>query len=129
MLRDDTRLFSLDYEETTTDLAVEIDHPVLKNCSKIWGSCNGFVCTMSSADTLSLCRLLALNEYKNVPPFEQEHRNSVYGFGYNSNTDDYEVVRVGLKQHTKYKYHYVVAVYSLREESWRKTSSMVLFIG
>ncbi|CAL5355729.1 unnamed protein product [Camellia sinensis] len=131
VMRDD-HLFAVDFDslDGTTVEAVKLDHHPLR-CqdyeTEVWGSCNGLICLSNALDTMVLwnpstrkSRRLpyASIEFQNHSRF---YESRVYGFGYDSVTDDYKVVRiVVLKGKDGNSFHYEVKVYSLNSNSWHR---------
>lgn len=126
------QLYSVDFDSLDGPFAdaVRLDHHPLR-CqdygTEVWGSCNGILCLSNSLDTVVLwnpstrkSRRLpyAAVEFPNQPRY---FVNRVYGFGYDSVSDDYKLVRiVVLRGKEDDSVHYEVKVYSLESNSWHR---------
>ncbi|KAI3784535.1 hypothetical protein L1987_43634 [Smallanthus sonchifolius] len=94
---------------------------------EILGSCNGLVLAKDVNDTIFLMNPTT-QELLNIPPspFALPDRESfvMYGFGYDSSTDDYKVISISFwdtdNEHNPDCTDMFVSVYSLRNNSWRK---------
>lgn len=97
-------LTSSSTETYECDEAVEMDQPLISadNGVEISGSCNGLLCVRTSfpggedEDAISLWNPSS-NEYKELPSSPNEFSSEdtgLYGFAYDSQDDDYKVVRV-----------------------------------
>ncbi|KAG6420500.1 hypothetical protein SASPL_117031 [Salvia splendens] len=118
-------VYSVDLE--ALDKAHVIKPPFYyKSVDGISNSCNGIVLVMS--DPLVLWNTFS-REYVTLPncstemqaPFES-YSKVAYGFGYDSESDDYKVVRVAEFRH-KITHIWMASetkIYSLRSKSWRR---------
>ncbi|KAK9048625.1 hypothetical protein SSX86_032410 [Deinandra increscens subsp. villosa] len=89
-------------------------------CRFIWGSCNGLVLAEDETDTNFFINPTT-KEIWNVPPSPfalpiTEGFDMMYGFGYDSSTDDYKVVSISYLDGPDL----FVSVYSLGSNSWKK---------
>lgn len=95
--------YSVDCEETH-DVAVQEKKIPLKspNSIRILCSCNGLVCVGVLRDQIFLVELILWNpttgDYKTLPDVQlSDHdRIETVGFGYDSSTDDYKLVRIAV---------------------------------
>ncbi|XP_052209385.1 F-box protein CPR1-like [Diospyros lotus] len=130
ILRDD-HLHSVDFDSMDgVAEAMSLDHHPLR-CqdygTEVWGSCDGLICMSNALDTVVLwnpntrkSRKLPYSpvEFEDASKF---HACRVYGFGYDSASDDYKVVRiVALRSNDLSAFRYEVKVYSLKANSWHR---------
>ncbi|PSS11789.1 F-box protein [Actinidia chinensis var. chinensis] len=132
ILREDNHLFAADLDSLHGGVVqpAQIDHHPLW-CQdygiEVWGSCNGLVCLSNSLDTLTLwnpsTRRSRRLPYASIE-FQYPSRNHeirIYGFGLDSVSQDYKVVRiVKMKSVDDDSFDYEVKVYSLRSKSWHR---------
>ncbi|XP_026419986.1 F-box/kelch-repeat protein At3g06240-like [Papaver somniferum] len=123
-------LTSSSIETYECDEAVEMYYPLISadNGVEILGSCNGLLCVRTSfpggedEDAISLWNPSS-NEYKELPSspnhFSRED-TGLYGFAYDSQDDDYKVVRVvDYYYNNYYDTGSDIEVYNLRSNSWK----------
>ncbi|KAL2533193.1 F-box protein CPR30 [Abeliophyllum distichum] len=91
------------------------------------GSCNGLLCFVDSAHRIVLWNL-AIHKYFELqcsgielPKFVNRVRYVTYGFGYDSTTDDYKVIRL-ITAYNKRSLSecLLVELYSLKSDSWTR---------
>ncbi|XAR54781.1 hypothetical protein NMG60_11030078 [Bertholletia excelsa] len=127
----DSNLYGVDFDSLVdTAEAAKLDYHPLR-CqdydTELWGSCNGLLCLSNALDTVVLwnpstrkSRKLpyASIEFQNQARYQ---KNRVYGFGYDSVSDDYKVVRIVVfKGMDDDSFHYEVKVYSLKTNLWHR---------
>jgi F-box interacting protein len=86
--------------------------------SKILGVCNGLVCLRSADDKCFMMNLWnpRIQKLKELPKLmEPETLYSAFGFAYDSQNNDYKVIRIAFDPN-----RFEAAVYSLSTNSWRK---------
>ncbi|THG21706.1 hypothetical protein TEA_015018 [Camellia sinensis var. sinensis] len=138
ILRDNHRLYSIEFDSLSSAVtAVQLDHHPLR-CqdygTEVWGSCNGLLCLANALDTLVLWNPSNRNsrrlphaavEFQNLSKY---YENRIYGFGYDSGSDDYKVVRiVAIKGVNDDYFDYEVKVYSLKSNSWHRAKKFPHF--
>ncbi|KAJ9182024.1 hypothetical protein P3X46_006060 [Hevea brasiliensis] len=116
--KNDLVYFKVSEDEDENPVMVKVDvqssvNP--RNWVEIWGSCNGLVCIAPDEDTLFLFNP-STGESKRI--LEESFSGpatcgvTAYGFGYDSTSDDYKVVRIDTDSS--------FSVYSSRTDSWRR---------
>ncbi|KAK1370726.1 hypothetical protein POM88_036818 [Heracleum sosnowskyi] len=85
--------------------------------SKVWGSCNGLVLLENNRGIRFLLNP-STNKFKRLPPQYGGPVNRMFGFGYDSSSDDYVVVCISC--HPSVKGDAYVFVYKLKENRWKK---------
>ncbi|KAK9067432.1 hypothetical protein SSX86_014761 [Deinandra increscens subsp. villosa] len=134
LVSDTKSLFSLDVNDLLPSLTSEDDIsatgkevkiPIM--WEQIWGSSNGLVLAEDGNDTIFFINPTTKEIWKVPPsPFALPVRESfvMYGFGYDSSTDDYKIVSISFwgtdNEHNPDCDDMFVTVYSLRNNSWRK---------
>ncbi|KAL3508094.1 hypothetical protein ACH5RR_033476 [Cinchona calisaya] len=101
----------------------------LKNCQGMWdsllGSCNGLVLILDCKNCLFLMNPTTLELVK-VPDFslalDTSASFSIHGFGYDSSSDDYKIVKLSCydKRRVVVNKGTFVDVYSLKMKTWRR---------
>uniref|UniRef100_A0A2P2N047 F-box domain-containing protein n=1 Tax=Rhizophora mucronata TaxID=61149 RepID=A0A2P2N047_RHIMU len=114
--QDNLGWFKMSEDEDDNPVTVKVDAPSSvnpRNWVEFWGSCNGLVCIAPDEDTLFLFNPTT-GESKKIPdePLSGAAGLGAHGFGYDSVSDDYKVVRIDGRTN--------VSVYSLRTDSWRR---------
>ncbi|KAI7729564.1 hypothetical protein M8C21_028012 [Ambrosia artemisiifolia] len=137
-------LYSIDIAETrdsngddddvipATAKEMSIGSPPIR-WKQISGSCNGLLLATDENDAIFVMNPMTQDLWEVplcpfAPPYEHEasYVVLVYGFGYDSSTDDYKIVSISfshfhiMDHHIKETY---ACVYSLRNNSWRKLPS------
>ncbi|XP_059670779.1 F-box protein CPR1-like [Cornus florida] len=132
----DFDLFSIDLDSPDDDW-LALDHP-LKNeeATIVIGSCDGLLCLCESWKDITLWNPSTRKHHKlPVTPIEFSRKgwrsdDSRYGFGYDSVSDDYKVVKITL-------YHFEddvdsfdseVEVYSLKSNRWRRIQAFPYYL-
>ncbi|KAL5712902.1 hypothetical protein ACHQM5_015024 [Ranunculus cassubicifolius] len=119
-----------DFQESNQ--AVEIKLPTFRvgdcetrmRCQNIWGSCNGVICIQLFYSIEKESPLYLWNpsttEYKEMPRLRTHPLGSgtAYGFGYNLDINDYEILAVTCLE-DPHSYRSAVDVYSVRNNRWR----------
>ncbi|XP_059628475.1 F-box/kelch-repeat protein At3g06240-like [Cornus florida] len=114
-------LYSVDCTEASNNhdvTATKLDMPSNIHCTYILGSCNGLILV---ADKDQLPKFLlnpSTREFKELPKFSIEpihYRFRMYGFGYDSSTDEYKVVLVWFSWCCSYTH---ISFYTWRTDSW-----------
>ncbi|XP_043693194.1 F-box protein CPR1-like [Telopea speciosissima] len=132
-------LYSVDLDAWEQQAAVKLHLP-LKSPNykaKIVGSCNGLLCISYSDDDIFLWNP-STRRHQKLPitpiefPFDNRLRYIVYGFGYDSTSDDYKLVRVvrffGDHHYPGLTSHSEVKIYSLRTNSWRRIGDLPIHL-
>jgi hypothetical protein len=85
--------------------------------SKILGVCNGLVCLSSNDGNGFMMNLWnpRIQKLKEVPKLISESLFSTFGFAYDSQYNDYKIIRIAFDPN-----RFEAAVYSLSTNSWRK---------
>jgi F-box interacting protein len=85
--------------------------------SKILGVCHGLVCLNSNEGNGFMMNLWnpRTQKLKEVPKLISESLFSTFGFAYDSQYNDYKIIRIAFDPN-----HFEAAVYSLSTNSWRK---------
>lgn len=116
-------LRSVDYEAPGVEVAFRkhyypVSLPKPKSCLEIYGSCHGLVCLAIDYHTIILwnpstgeSNLLPEPTIRAKPP-----DGNYYGFGYDSTTQDYKIVRGDYVRFPEFKFE----VFSLKTGSWRQ---------
>ncbi|KNA21365.1 hypothetical protein SOVF_043830 [Spinacia oleracea] len=111
----------------------DLDHPLKHHEVNLIGSCNGVVCISDKSNTdFFLFNPLTKSQRKlppnNIGPNPLNNETLVFGFGYDSENDDYKVLR--LVQNCYYtEINYSKAeVYSLRNNSWKCVEGIPYFL-
>ncbi|PSS29074.1 F-box protein [Actinidia chinensis var. chinensis] len=115
------------------DRAIELNPPLRKNRTQVWGSSNGLLCLANAAHDVVLWNPWTKKYHKlpvspvENPSYVYNYKTLVYGFGYDSVFDDYKVVKI-------MQFHVVkpegacmdseVYVFSLKSNSWRTVSNL-----
>ncbi|XP_071703045.1 F-box protein CPR1-like [Rutidosis leptorrhynchoides] len=90
---------------------------------QILGSCNGLLLCYDFDYNLCLVNPIARMTFE-VPESGRERHNDLYGFGYDSSTDDYKVISISrMSDSNSDSYSIFVSVYSLRNNSWNMSLS------
>lgn len=131
ILRDE-HLHAVDFDSLDgTVQAVELHYHPLRcqdYSTKVWGSCNGIICLSNSFDSVVLWNP-STRKYRKLPDSSVEleekwryYENRIYGFGYDSVSDDYKVVRIVMLEgmHDDESFHYEAKAYSLKANSWHR---------
>ncbi|KAE9453271.1 hypothetical protein C3L33_14825, partial [Rhododendron williamsianum] len=122
-------------DSDSIEKTVVLDIPVtsFEHYTRLWGSCNGLICLSNQEKGIFLWNPSTKKHWKlpvcpieTVPTFSSNVVNAVYGFGYDSVTDDYKVVRV-VQHHGVAFMDSEVWVYSLKSNSWKESGGKVLF--
>ncbi|XP_071703866.1 F-box/kelch-repeat protein At3g06240-like [Rutidosis leptorrhynchoides] len=119
VLDDFESLYSLEIKQlntltTVTAKSLNLQVPLVR----ILGSCNGLLLYSDMDDNLCLVNPITPKTLK-IPESGRESNDNLYGFGYDSSTDDYKVISIShmsvsnSDQHSSF-----VCVYSLRNNSW-----------
>ncbi|XP_057753078.1 F-box protein CPR1-like [Arachis stenosperma] len=132
VLRRDSELYQVNLG--TLDRAIELNHPLMcySNSIKVLGSCNGLLCLCNVAEDIALWNP-NIRKHRLLPylPAERRERDTtlfaarVYGFGYDSFSEDYKLVRISyfVDLHSRTFYSHV-KLYSLRVDSWKSLPNM-----
>ncbi|KAL3821506.1 hypothetical protein ACJIZ3_007411 [Penstemon smallii] len=94
----------------------------------LWGSCNGLVLLGTGAKVMFVFNPITLQQVyiPNSPLAPNKYEFvTVYGFGYDSNNDDYKIVRLSCKKGLDDEYVLLtfVDVYSLKRGVWNRVIS------
>ncbi|XP_071703765.1 F-box/kelch-repeat protein At3g06240-like [Rutidosis leptorrhynchoides] len=97
---------------------VRLDLPIQSFSYTVCGSCNGLV-LLSYLDFVWNLRVLnpTTKESIQIPELGFERLNNLFGFGYDSLTDDYKLVRIYFLTRSRTKFFYV---YRLRTKFWTR---------
>ncbi|XP_027330537.1 F-box protein CPR1-like isoform X2 [Abrus precatorius] len=130
ILRHHSHLYQVDLH--ALDQAVELNHPLMcySGSINVLGSCNGLLCISNIADDFALWNP-SLRKHRILPADRLNHAESslfaarVYGFGYDSFTNDYKVVSISyfVDLH-KRTFNSLVQLYSMRSDAWKDLPSM-----
>ncbi|XP_004507627.1 F-box protein CPR1 isoform X2 [Cicer arietinum] len=145
ILRQHSRLYELDLN--SMDRVKELNHPLMcySNRIKILGSCNGLLCICNIADDIAFWNP-SIRKHRIIPsaPLIRKDKNSdentnansnaavttllaarVYGFGYDSFSDDYKLVSISyfVDLHNR-SFDSQVRVYTMRTDVWKNVPSM-----
>ncbi|XP_028755028.1 F-box protein CPR1 [Neltuma alba] len=133
IFRQNSDLQIVDFD--TLDAAVEVVHPLMcyGNRLKVLGSCNGLLCICNVAEDIALWnpsirkhKILALLPVERRPESDTSlFAARVYGFGYDSFSDDYKLLRISyyIDLHSR-TFDSQVKLYSLRTNSWKTIQHM-----
>ncbi|PIA40879.1 hypothetical protein AQUCO_02400142v1 [Aquilegia coerulea] len=117
-----SHLYSLDYNgslERLNSLNLRLRHIRTKH-NYIWGTCNGLICA-GGFPHLYIWNPSTL-EYRKVQRYKGKYFLSRYGFGYDPNANDYVVVELTRKNDDRFIS--TVAIYSLRNHSWKRIQNI-----
>ncbi|KAL2505825.1 F-box protein CPR30 [Abeliophyllum distichum] len=95
------------------------------------GSCNGLLCFFDSAHRIVLWNIATRKYFElqhlgiELPKFANLHHFVNYGFGYDSSTDDYKVVRLITAYNQSVSECSLVELYSLKSDSWTRYEDLV----
>lgn len=118
---------SVDFD--SLDSCVELDHHPFKSYRdfdiQVWGSCNGLVCLRNIKDDVLAIWNPSTRKSERFPGIKIDfngfwgHTDIRYGFGYDSVSDDYKVVKF---VHSYYGHvrHSEVLVFTMKSNSWRR---------
>ncbi|PIA31556.1 hypothetical protein AQUCO_04900096v1 [Aquilegia coerulea] len=145
-----SKLYSIELDDN--DQAIEIDYPTIeikdypdkaiydtRSCFNVAGSCNGLLCIWNIDRDVFIWNP-STKEFKILPQtpnkLVQDYRDyslewdSYYGFGYDSNLDDYKVVKISQYYDNRAIEYFKseVNVYTLRSNSWRRVDNMSIRI-
>lgn len=137
ILRQHSRLYELDLN--SMDRVKELDHPLMcySNRIKVLGSCNGLLCICNIADDIAFWNP-TIRKHRIIPsePLIRKETNEnntittllaahVYGFGYDSATDDYKLVSISyfVDLHNR-SFDSHVKIYTMRTDVWKTLPSM-----
>ncbi|KAK2359105.1 F-box protein CPR1 [Trifolium repens] len=137
ILRQHSRLYELDLN--SMDRVKELDHPLMcySNRLKILGSCNGLLCICNIADDIAFWNP-SIRKHRIIPsePLIRKQPNEnntittllaarVYGFGYDSFSDDYKLVSISyfVDLHNR-SFDSHVKIYTMRTDVWKTLTSM-----
>ncbi|XVF39175.1 hypothetical protein PTKIN_Ptkin01aG0014400 [Pterospermum kingtungense] len=143
IIKDDTsgKLFSAGFDYVNLDNPRDLNHPLTYRNSEnteeivdytaVMGSCNGLLCLVNEkykTNTIVLWNM-STGDHKFLPdlPVVEDYKVSpygtvceiFYGFGYDSITEDYKVVRI-VQERDKMSQ---IKVYSLKANTWSSRSS------
>lgn len=116
-------LRSVDYEAPGVEVAFRKHYypaslPKPKSCLEIYGSCHGLVCLAIDYHAIILWNpSTGESNLLPEPTLRPKHRDgNYYGFGYDSTTQDYKIVRGDYVRFPEFKFE----VFSLKTGSWRQ---------
>ncbi|KAL2529578.1 F-box protein CPR30 [Forsythia ovata] len=95
------------------------------------GSCNGLLCFFDSAHRIVLWNLATRKYFElqhlgiELPKFANLYNFVNYGFGYDSSTDDYKVIRLITAYNQSVSECSLVELYSLKSDSWTRYEDLV----
>lgn len=125
LISDTKSLYSLDINTETAEELSFLPRQIL--WEEILGSCNGLILAKDENNTIFIINPTTRKLSKvPVSPFALPVRESfvMYGFGYDSCTDDYKVISISFwdtdNEHNPDCTDMIVNVYSLRNDSWKK---------
>ncbi|XP_054778733.1 F-box protein CPR1-like [Prosopis cineraria] len=133
IFRQNSDLYAVNFD--TLDEAVEVVHPIMcyGNRIKVLGSCNGLLCICNVAEDIALWNP-SIRKHRILPLLPVERRPEsdaslfaarVYGFGYDSFSDDYKLLRISyfIDLHSR-TFDSQVKIYSLRTNCWKTIQRM-----
>ncbi|KAM7270583.1 hypothetical protein ACFE04_029797 [Oxalis oulophora] len=91
--------------------------------AKLMGSCNGLVCLWLIRDTHIVLWNITTRKYNIIPGLPVSRIMCLYGFGYDSSSDDYKIVRVTCKYANDRSCAPEVDVFSLKTNAWRQSTT------
>ncbi|GFZ07084.1 hypothetical protein Acr_19g0000210 [Actinidia rufa] len=130
------RLYSLGLD--SLERAIELNPPLKKNRTRVWGSSNGLLCLANAAHDVVLWNPLTKRYHKlpvspvENPSYVYSYKTVVYGFGYDSVFDDYKVVKIMQFHVVKHEGGCMdseVYVFCLKSNSWRTVSALLFFLA
>ncbi|XP_076888695.1 F-box/kelch-repeat protein At3g06240-like [Bidens hawaiensis] len=131
LVSDTKSLYSLHINNLSTTVIQLITFPPRQIMwEQILGSCNGIVLAKDELDSIFLTNPTTRQLWKvPVNPYALPDHESfiMYGFGYDSSSDDYKLVSISFwdtdNEHNPYCTDMFVSVYSLRNNSWRRLNN------
>ncbi|CAK9164257.1 unnamed protein product [Ilex paraguariensis] len=123
-------------ELDSLNFLMELNHP-LKNfgTTTVMGSCNGLLLLANKDKGVYLWNMSTRKHHKlpdtsaQSSPYPQYLRYMSYGFGYDSNLDDYKVVRIVQFYYEECdSFSSEVKVYSLKSNSWRTVQQLPYYL-
>ncbi|XP_021752965.1 F-box protein CPR30-like [Chenopodium quinoa] len=110
----------------------ELDHPLKHREINFVGSCNGIVCISDKSKNDIFLFNPVTKSRRKLPPNHTHNpgndKTLVFGFGFDSENDDYKVLRLIQDSHYSEVHHSKAEVYSLRENSWRCVEGIPYFL-
>lgn len=133
IFRENSDLYLVDFD--APDKALELNHPLMcyGNRLKVLGSCNGLLCICNVAEDIAFWNP-SIKKYRILPLLPVERRPQsdtslfaarVYGFGYDSFSDDYKLLRISyfIDLHNR-TFDSKVKLFSLRSNGWKSFERM-----
>ncbi|KAH7838320.1 hypothetical protein Vadar_024959 [Vaccinium darrowii] len=130
-------LSSVNFE--SLDNAVELDNPLKSDdfLTVILGSCDGLICLINNGErelaiwnpSTRRCQKLPFTEDE-YPGYATGAPHEIYGFGYDSVTDDYKLARFVqfLRRDDRDSFGSFVKVYSMKSNSWRRIEDFPYYL-
>ncbi|KAL2482419.1 F-box protein CPR30 [Forsythia ovata] len=117
-------------DELTLQTNLSFDTKRLGRISCVMGPCHGLFCIYYERHNKLLLWNPATRETKDIPkssiPLPSNENTAQYvGFGFDSNTRDYKVVKILIQFHRDRYSDYHVEVYTLSTNSWRKIEATI----